>query len=459
MLFVCRCLPRQPGPGLSLESYVYNILYEVSIPQPGRSIRIYLPPEEPHLPPIPRVLQSPCLGEELPLMDFSMRLLFSYLGIEVVIQLFTCVLLENQVLLRSNGNISFSFVYCQLFASSLLPPVFLADYQKLMIVGECITSLLFPFQWPHVYAPILPAALHHFLDAPVPFVMGLHADSESNVKIGNEATLCYVDIDKKSIQMPEELPAFPHKTDFMAELAAILDKFNVPRDKTLDPGASITNVKPYQHDVMSSSCTLPGSGMHVRRKHSLHDVLDWDRPSSPDATQALLGTSNGPPRSEALQRIVDIVRRTGVALDDVDADVMPNTRKGPLTLHEQYCEDMRFNNSVREIFLNRFVQMFAAYENFVILPNQDREEWLTNRESLQNFDKASFLSDQQQHHRPFLSQFLESQMFATLIDNKIMASFQNSEVDTNLQLFDTRIKILRSVAGDWLFPKERIFMF
>lgn len=41
-----------------------------------------------------------------------------------------------------------------------------------MVVAEGITSLLFPFTWPHVYVPILPAALHHFLDAPVPFVMG-----------------------------------------------------------------------------------------------------------------------------------------------------------------------------------------------------------------------------------------------------------------------------------------------
>lgn len=98
-----RCLPRQPGPSLSLESYVYNILYEVSIPQPDRSIRIYLPPEEPHLPPIPTILQRPGLVDELPLMDFPIRLLFSYIGVECVIQLFTCVLLENQVLLRSAG--------------------------------------------------------------------------------------------------------------------------------------------------------------------------------------------------------------------------------------------------------------------------------------------------------------------------------------------------------------------
>lgn len=331
-----------------------------------------------------------------------------------------------------------------------------------MIVGECITSVLFPFVWPHVYAPILPAALHHFLDAPVPFVMGLHADSESYLKIGNEATLCCVDIDKKTIQLPEELPVFPHRNDFMAEMAAALDKFNVQYEKSgNDQQPTILSAKSFltqradmlANDVMTSSCTLP-SGLHARRKHSLHDVLDWDRPNTPPETIALLQpTSNSSnaagqtsaPRSEALQRIVDIVRRTGVALDDVDycsTEVMPNTRKGPLSPHEQYCEDLRLNNSIREIFLNRFVQIFATYENFVIMPNQDKNEWLTNRESLQNFDKASFLSDQQQHHRPFLSRFLESQMFATLIDNKIM-SVWDSEIDSNLKLFDNRIKILR----------------
>lgn len=112
-----------------------------------------------------------------------------------------------------------------------------------MIVGECITALLFPFVWPHVYAPILPVALHHFLDAPVPFVMGLHADSESYLKIGNEATLCCVDIDKKTIQLPEELPLFPHRSDFIAEISAVLDKFNVNfRDKSRDamPSQSAT---------------------------------------------------------------------------------------------------------------------------------------------------------------------------------------------------------------------------
>jgi len=52
----------------------------------------------------------------------------------------------------------------------------LTDFERLMLVAEGITSLMFPFTWQHVYVPILPASMLHFLDAPVPFIMGLQAD-------------------------------------------------------------------------------------------------------------------------------------------------------------------------------------------------------------------------------------------------------------------------------------------
>lgn len=76
------------------------------LPQPGKSIRIYLPPEEAHLSAVVLTLQRPDPTCELPLLDFPLRLLFTYLGVECVIQLLTCVLLENQVLLRSNGELN-----------------------------------------------------------------------------------------------------------------------------------------------------------------------------------------------------------------------------------------------------------------------------------------------------------------------------------------------------------------
>lgn len=100
---------------------------------------------------------------------------------------------------------------------------------------------------------------------------------------------------------------------------------------------------------MTSSCTLPGGfGQLTRRKHS------WSHNS--DAGM-----------SDALQRIVAIVERTGVSLDDSG---QMNGTECKLSEHEQYVEDLRFNNAVREVFLNRFVYIFSAYEHFVIQPNQ-----------------------------------------------------------------------------------------
>ncbi|KAH8252186.1 hypothetical protein KR026_011806 [Drosophila bipectinata] len=462
-----RCLPRQPGAGISLESYVYNILYEVMLPQPGKSIRVYLPPTEPHLPAIALILQRPLLATELPLLDFPLRLLFKYLGVECVIQLLTCVLLENQVLLRST------------------------DYQRLMIVGECITSLLFPFVWPHVYAPILPAALHHFLDAPVPFVMGLHAECEAAHKIGSEAALCFVDIDKKHIQLPEELPVFPHKLDFMAEIGSVLDKFEVERDRDLEPSlrngrasgglgggvGSAGSSGGGGPDAMISSCTLPTGLQAARRSKERFQQLQ-------ETVYTLSGSGSPgggvvdyqpliahPSRIDHVPRIADFLRRKGgirgtaspvgsptVSLssspvgiyqdvDAVDATMPRRTEKQKLNPVDQYYQDLRINNSLREIFLNRFVHMFHAYEYFVIYPNQARDDWISNRETLQNFDKSSFLSDQPEHHRAFLSRFLESQMFATLIDNKILAMWE-PQPDEQLLLFDQRVKLLRRRHGE-----------
>ncbi|CAG9563036.1 unnamed protein product [Danaus chrysippus] len=426
-----RSLPRQPGPGLSPESYVYNLLYEVPVPIPGQALRLYVPPAEPHLDSIPVVIRMPNPPDELPLLDYPLRVMFTLLGAEYVVQLFTCVLLEHQVLLRSS------------------------DFNKLMLVSECIVSLLLPFTWAYVYVPILPAPLYHFLDAPVPFVMGLHTDSASigigngprNIALSSEATLCLVDIDKPDIQLPEELPIFPHRTPFIEELNHILDKHQVQRPETEPTKLGMpVNGTSYKHmnDGMSSSCTLPSGGL--RRKHSFHDVLEWDE-SRPLNASPPSSPRRAPRRMDALQRIVDIVKRTGVNIDDVDADtVMPTTKKKILNDEEQYNEDIRFNITIRETFLNRFVHMFLMYENFVIMPDQDRDSWLSSRESMVNFDKASFLSDQPQRHRPFLSRFLETQMFATLIDNKIMANW--GEYDANLQVFEHRIRAVRGRLGE-----------
>ena len=62
-----------------------------------------------------------------------------------------------------------------------------------MLVAESITSVLFPFIWQHVYVPILPAALSHFLDAPVPFLIGIYCASQE---------------DKTNLALPSEVTGF-----------------------------------------------------------------------------------------------------------------------------------------------------------------------------------------------------------------------------------------------------------
>lgn len=55
--------------------------------------------------------------------------------------------------------------------------------------------------------------------------------------------------------------------------------------------------------------------------------------------------------------------------------------------------------------------------------------------------QASFLSDQPEPYLPFLSRFIETQMFATFIDNKIMSQWE--EKDPLLRVFDFRIEKIR----------------
>jgi hypothetical protein len=42
-----------------------------------------------------------------------------------------------------------------------------------------------------------------------------------------QANLCYVDIDSQTIQLPEELPNFPQRAEFVSELVELLTKHKV----------------------------------------------------------------------------------------------------------------------------------------------------------------------------------------------------------------------------------------
>uniref|UniRef100_A0A4W6D3J5 DENN domain containing 5A n=1 Tax=Lates calcarifer TaxID=8187 RepID=A0A4W6D3J5_LATCA len=371
----------QPPP-LPLESYIFNILYEVPLPPSGRSLKfsgVYGPV----------VCQRPSTSE-LPLFDFAIGEMFNLLGVENVLQLFTCALLEMQILLYSQ------------------------HYQRLMTVAESITALMFPFQWQHVYVPILPASLLHFLDAPVPYLMGLHSngqDDRTKLELPQEANLCFVDIDNHFIELPEELPQFPNKLEFIQEISEVLMSFGVSPEGNIHSSDTQAKYRFRSVDVVSD-----------KRNGNLASPLN-----------SFLLREN-----ETIARLQALVKRTGVSLEK-DAS---SNKDGRAQCDEEELKMHQLNIQVREVFANRFTQMFADYEVFVIQPSQDKESWFTNRDQMQNFDKASFLSDQPEPYLPFLSRFLETQMFASFIDSKILCH-DDEEKEHTLRVFDARVDKIR----------------
>ncbi|XP_072905669.1 DENN domain-containing protein 5A isoform X2 [Hemitrygon akajei] len=381
----------QPPP-LPLESYVYNILYEVPLPPAGRSLKflgVYGP----------IVCQRPS-ANELPLFDFPINEMFELLGLENVLQLFTCALLEMQILLYSQ------------------------HYQRLMTVAESITAILFPCQWQHVYVPILPASLLHFLDAPVPYLMGLHSngqDDRSKLELPQEANLCFVDIDNHFIELPEDLPQFPNKLEFIQEVSEILMAFGIPPEGNLHCSESASKLKDFKESDVAcdkKNGNVAGSALNT------YELLK---------------------ENETMARLQALVKRTGVSLEKLEVREESGSNKD-LKVHcdEEELKIHQLNIQIREVFANRFTQMFADYEVFVIQPSQDKESWFNNREQMQNFDKASFLSDQPEPYLPFLSRFLETQMFASFIDNKIMCH-DDDDKDQILRVFDTRVDKIRTL--------------
>lgn len=64
--------------------------------------------------------------------------------------------------------------------------------------------------------------------------------------------------------------------------------------------------------------------------------------------------------------------------------------------------------------------IFQDYENYLILDRNGQKPDNGNIScGLHGFDKVGFLSDQPETHLPFLSAFLETQMFASFLDSRI----------------------------------------
>ena len=131
------------GP-LPMERYISNFIREVPLPPQGRIEVRY------HLTDNTTVSISRPPMNRLPLAGFSYRPLFASLSAGNMMVVIGCLLRETRVALCSR------------------------QYSLLTPVAEGLLSLLFPLVWQGMYVPVMPYSMLDVLDAPVPFLVGLH---------------------------------------------------------------------------------------------------------------------------------------------------------------------------------------------------------------------------------------------------------------------------------------------
>lgn len=241
-----------------------------------------------------------------------------------------------------------------------------------------------------------------------------------------KANMCFVNIDDSDVEVPEDLPSFPHKQEVLKELQSCIDLYKISKSSEI-----------------RQQVAPPNSPAHTVTNKNNSQVEDEEK---------LLSKMEILQQSEAWTKISALAKKAGVhhtVIDDLQDSPTKQRKeldsKDPIAMSEKDLLDLKFNNAVREIFLNCFVYVFHSYDTFVIQPNEDMDSWLTNRETMCNFEKAAFLSDQPEAYLPFLSPFTETQMFATLIDNKILSHWE--ECDPYLRVFDQRIKAIKDQSG------------
>ncbi len=370
-----------------LEGLIGTIMYDVPIPNPGRSVRFWCLGDA-------MTISMPKVPKELPLFDYSFLEFFHILGVENAIKLVTCVLLEHQVLVYSS------------------------EVDKLMLVCESATALMYPFAWPHVYVPILPPNLENFLDAPVPYMMGLLRRAH-DIELSKKGSVCIVDIDNGEIELPEELPEFPYEKELAEELKSNIARFGGKE------GADI--MKEHAIEILeTSSANVSGNTSNSQMIH-----VDPNNPTS--AAANILDNSD---TMEELNRMISKFEQLSEHHSSTTNTSNSSSKiQGPAKAGPASADRLRVNNSVRETVTHRFAHMFHSFEHFVIFSSgagsdsavemgdeedEDEEEGMPQRNDCQhNFDKTSFLSDQKQSHLPFLSSFLETQTFSSFIDGYI----------------------------------------
>lgn len=176
---ILRVPPSSPRVGMwqPLERYVFNICCEAQSPASSK-VQVELAVRE------LRLYAKREADNELPgSRSTDLYPLFRALTVANIVAVFEYVLAEARMIIVSS------------------------HVAMLKLVTKSLLQLLWPFEWAGVYIPVLPARLMQVLEAPCPYICGVHRQGD-NLSLPDD-DFVMVDLDKNEIHATEQPPPMP----------------------------------------------------------------------------------------------------------------------------------------------------------------------------------------------------------------------------------------------------------
>ena len=449
---------------IPLERFLVNLINETPIPPPGKT-EICLAVNDYNF-----YISRPPLNK-IPIMkNYSYYPLFCTLCPELIVDVIECILLESKILFVSD-------------TLNLLCPTI-----------ECFLRFIYPFSWQHALIPIMPERLLGYLEAPIPFIVGLERKTiPKNINF-TELDVVVVDLDFNTIKNPNKQLGLSENRK--KKLVNHLYK-NVPTSVRLGekskPPSYTTDTYPHGNVMIFSGKSLIGEKLLYTREDST-STLDTVAPSgaSKDARSSMSFTSlNGiteetPPAhgNSTINRHSTFIRASSfspsnfsgksstevksslktawakmkkisdfqlpekgdfvgskMSLKD-DSKSVASTRIESSNTIQKESRDVHFyipssfdEPAVEKTFLNFFAAIMKGYKTYI---KKNTDESYVDVD--QFFDKKAFLLSSAKHHQPFLSKLMETQAFAQYIMDRTLSASKD-ETDYEVLFFDEIINL------------------
>jgi len=342
-----------PQASVPLERYVCNLVDDVPAPSSVRADVTFYMNEQ------PIALKCPPFNEPQCWSGRPLFPLFECLPPAKVLELFALLLTERQVVFIS---------------------------QQLSLLTACVqaaTSLLYPLAWPHALIPVLPRQLIGVLEAPNPFICGIHSTYLKDCSI--QAETARVFLDEGRLDVGTDGPPPPLPPDLKKRLQ--------------------------QHILTSAPIFAQRPATWKAQRLPLFDDAFC---SLTDHTSKQIAV----PARSAAERIKGALKSAAVPLPAGQRELVQERR-------------------LRAAFLNFFVSLLQPYKRFLLLGSAGAGSG-SGSGSRDKFRFSDFVKENPADWRPFLQQFVITQAFSQFVDERALHGVQRS---ADVAFFDDAIDV------------------